>query len=91
MNYRTARSLFGQLPDGTDAEQLHVYTIGIGQETDSDVLDAIAQRTNGHYYSTSALPGTEASASAATSASSSAPQSTGVALAQAFAQIAAEF
>jgi hypothetical protein len=52
---RTSRAVFALLPDGSDPAQPHVHCVGLGQDTDSDVLDAISQRTNGRYYATDAL------------------------------------
>lgn len=46
----TEAQMFSQLPDGTEADQVHIYTIAYGEGTNEDLLSRIANRTNGQFY-----------------------------------------
>jgi Ca-activated chloride channel family protein len=53
---RTANQMFGCLPSGEDVEGTKIFTIGYGEDADTDLMLRIANRTNG--LSFTADPGT---------------------------------
>lgn len=46
----TESQMFSALPDGTEADQVHIYTIAYGDEANVDLLSRVANRTNGKFY-----------------------------------------
>ena len=53
---RTENQMFGCLPSGEDVEGTKIFTIGYGEDADTDLMLRIANRTNG--LSFTAAPGT---------------------------------
>ena len=47
----TENDMFGCLPSGEDVEGVKVFTIAYGEDADTDVLQRIANRTNGKTFS----------------------------------------
>ncbi len=41
------------LPEGTESDEVHIYTIAYGDNANDDLLNRIANRTNGHFYQAS--------------------------------------
>jgi Ca-activated chloride channel family protein len=50
----TESQLLARLPDGTESDQVHIYTIAYGAETNEEVLTRMANRTNGQFFTSSA-------------------------------------
>ncbi|KAJ3121288.1 hypothetical protein HK098_003797 [Nowakowskiella sp. JEL0407] len=48
--YKSADALANSLPDGTESDQVHIFTIGFGDEVDENELTRVANRTNGKFY-----------------------------------------
>ncbi|KXS22321.1 vWA-like protein [Gonapodya prolifera JEL478] len=46
----SAPSAIAALPDGTESDQLHMFSIGFGTDADTTTLGAISKRTNAFYY-----------------------------------------
>lgn len=42
--------MFAALPDGTEADQLHYFTVGFGSDADTTLLGQIASQTNGKTF-----------------------------------------
>ena len=47
---RTELDMFNCLPSGEDVEGVKVFTIAYGEDADQDLLQRIANRTNGRMY-----------------------------------------
>ncbi|KAJ3121289.1 hypothetical protein HK098_003798 [Nowakowskiella sp. JEL0407] len=48
--YKSSTQLTDSLPDGSESDQFHMYTIGFGDDIDENELRVIANRTNGKFY-----------------------------------------
>jgi Ca-activated chloride channel family protein len=46
----TESQMFSHLPDGTEASQVHIYTIAYGDGANQTLLQSIANRTNGKFF-----------------------------------------
>jgi Ca-activated chloride channel family protein len=46
----TESQMFSTLPDGSEADQVHIYTIAYGEQANHDLLSRVANRTNGKFY-----------------------------------------
>ncbi|KAJ3128634.1 hypothetical protein HK098_003841 [Nowakowskiella sp. JEL0407] len=51
----TVDALISTLPTGAESDQVHIYTIGFGDDVNADELTKIANRTNGKYYHGNAI------------------------------------
>ncbi|KAJ3119133.1 hypothetical protein HK098_005753 [Nowakowskiella sp. JEL0407] len=47
--YKSSTALVNSLPDGTESDQPHIFTIGFGGDVDEGELKLVANRTNGKY------------------------------------------
>ncbi|KAJ3119752.1 hypothetical protein HK098_005196 [Nowakowskiella sp. JEL0407] len=48
--YKSSAALTNSLPDGSESDQVHIFTIGFGDDIDENELKLVANRTNGKYY-----------------------------------------
>ncbi|MDX1436577.1 MAG: VWA domain-containing protein [Anaerolineales bacterium] len=50
---RSQNQMFGCLPSGENVEGIKIFTIAYGEDADEDLLERIANRTNGRYFTAS--------------------------------------
>jgi Ca-activated chloride channel family protein len=52
-SFRTENQMFGCLPSGETVDGVKIFTIAFGEDANQDVLERVANRTNGNFFTAS--------------------------------------